>query len=168
MITTEVTAGTIRDFNLFQGLTQSELEKIARLCSRKQISASTVIFDPGTAAEDVYFLEEGHDRIQIEIPIPGYSSKIIIHTLNKGEVFGWAALGPPHSKTALARCVEDATVISLNGRKLMALLEDNYHMGYRVMKNLSENINTRLAYTTVVFRREINRLIKKNTEDLSI
>jgi CRP-like cAMP-binding protein len=168
MLSTRVNASDIREFSLFKGLSPSQLEKIGGLCQRQSIAANTVIFDPSSRDENVYFVEEGHDSIQIEIPIPGYSSKIVIHTLNKGEVFGWAPLGPPHAKTALARCVESSTLVSLKGRDLMALLETDTAMGYRVMKNLSEIISSRLAYTSVVFRREINRLIKKNNEDLSL
>jgi len=37
------------------------------------------------------------------------------------------------------------------------MLEKNNHAGYIVMKNLSEIIALRLAYTTVAFRHEIRK-----------
>jgi CRP-like cAMP-binding protein len=144
------------------------LQKVADICTRHSIKANTIIFDTSSSDENLYFVEDVHDGVQIEIPIPEISPRIVIHTLNKGEVFGWAPLGPPHIKTALARCISDCTLISLNGKAMMDILGQDSHMGFLVMKNLSEIINTRLAYTSVVFRREIHRLIKKNTVDLSI
>jgi CRP-like cAMP-binding protein len=168
MISTQVTTEDIRGFNLFQGLKTIQLEKIARLCSREHITAQSVIFDPASTGENIFFLEDRNDSVQIEIPIPGYSAKMVIHTLRKGEVFGWAPLGPPHAKTALARSLEGCTLITLNGPQLMEVLENDYEMGYRIMKNLATTISSRLAYTSVVFRREINRLIKKCNEDIAI
>jgi len=43
----------------------------------------------------------------------------------------------------------------------MDLLDKNDHMGYVVMKNLSGILSSRLAYTTLILRREIRKLAKK-------
>jgi CRP/FNR family transcriptional regulator, cyclic AMP receptor protein len=158
-----VTASDLRGFNLFSGLEETDLALIAALCTRHTYPANTIIFDPNTTAEDIYLLEGGNDVVQIEIPIQEHDLKVVIHTLHKGEVFGWAALGPPHSRTATARCLEQANVITVRGKDLLALLDDDCLLGYQVMKNLSGIISSRLAYTTVVFRREVQRLMKKQT-----
>jgi len=163
-----VTAKEIKGFNLFSGLEDPDLARIAALCTRHRYPANTVIFDPNTAAEDIYFLEGGNDVVQIEIPIQDHDSRITIHTLHKGEVFGFAALGPPHSKTAAARCLEQADVITLKGKELADLLEEDNRIGYQVMKNLSGIISSRLAYTTVVFRREIQRLNKRQASVIPV
>ncbi len=156
-----VTARDIKGFNLFSGLEEQDLERIAALCTRNRYPANTVIFDPATNAENVYLLEGGNDAVQIEIPIQDHETKVTVHTLHKGEVFGWAPLGPPHSKTATARCLEEANVITFKGKDLLALLEEDNRIGYRVMTNLSGIISSRLAYTTIVFRRELQRMLKK-------
>jgi CRP/FNR family transcriptional regulator, cyclic AMP receptor protein len=156
-----VTAKEIKGFNLFSGLDDAALVRIATLCTRHRYPANTVIFDPNTTAEDIYFLEGGNDAVQIEIPIQEHEARVTIHTLHKGEVFGFAALGPPHSKTAVSRTLDQADVITLKGKDLADLLEEDNRIGYQVMKNLSGIISSRLAYTTVVFRREIQRLTKK-------
>jgi hypothetical protein len=43
----------------------------------------------------------------------------------------------------------------------MELLDKNDHMGYVVMKNLNGILSSRLAYTTLILRREIRKLAKK-------
>ncbi|MBN1189630.1 MAG: cyclic nucleotide-binding domain-containing protein [Dehalococcoidales bacterium] len=158
-----VNASDLKGYNLFSGLEESALARIAELCTRHTYPANTVIFDPNTSADDVYLLEGGNDVVQIEIPIQEHDIKVTIHTLHKGEVFGWAALGPPHSRTATARCLEQASVIVIKGKDLLDLLENDAATGYQVMKNLSGIISSRLAYTTIVFRREIQRLTRKHT-----
>ena len=156
-----VTVQDLKAFNLFAGLDEAELAEIARLCARRTYESGAEIFSPGTPAGDVFILERGNDVVQIEIAICEHMPKTIIHTLQKGEVFGWAALVPPHQRTGSARCVERASVICLDGKALMELLDKNDHMGYVVMKNLSGILSTRLTYTTLVLRREIRKLAKK-------
>jgi CRP/FNR family cyclic AMP-dependent transcriptional regulator len=156
-----VTVQDLKAFNLFAGLDEAELAEIARLCARRTYESGAEIFSPGTPAGDVFILERGNDVVQIEIAICEHMPKTIIHTLQKGEVFGWAALVPPHQRTGSARCVEKASVICLDGKALMDLLDKNDHMGYVVMKNLSGILSTRLTYTTLVLRREIRKLARK-------
>jgi CRP/FNR family transcriptional regulator, cyclic AMP receptor protein len=155
-----LTAQDIKGYKLFIGLAEKELVEIAGLCRRQTYESNSVIFDPDTSSEEIFLLEGGNDAIQIEIPLGVHDEKIVIHTLSKGETFGWAALGSHHAKTATARCLDQASVIAINGKLLMQLLEKNNHLGYIVMKNLADIINTRLSYTTVAFRREVRRLRK--------
>jgi CRP/FNR family transcriptional regulator len=156
-----VTVQDLKAFNLFAGLDEAELAQIAKLCARRTYESGAEIFSPGTPAGDVFMLQGGNDAVQIEVAICEHAPRTVIHTLQKGEVFGWAALVPPHQRTGSARCVEKASVICLDGKALMELLDKNDHMGYVVMKNLSGILSTRLTYTTLVLRREIRKLAKK-------
>jgi CRP/FNR family cyclic AMP-dependent transcriptional regulator len=150
----------IQGYKLFNGLAETELSEIAVFCNRLNYDTNSVIFDPDTPSENIFFLEGGNDAIQIEIPLGIHGDKIVIHTLSKGETFGWAALGSQHVKTATARCLVPVTVIAINGKRLMEFLARDNHAGYIVMKNLADIISTRLSYTTVAFRHEIRRLRK--------
>jgi CRP/FNR family transcriptional regulator, cyclic AMP receptor protein len=152
-----LTTQEIRNYQLFKGLNEAELGEMAGLCGRRTYEMNSVIFDSDTPSEDLFLVESGNDAIQIELPLGVQQGKIVIHTLSKGETFGWACLCPQHLKTATARCLERVTLVTLNGRQLLQLLEKNPHMGFMVMKNLSDNINMRLAYTTVAFRHELRK-----------
>ncbi|MBN2098608.1 MAG: cyclic nucleotide-binding domain-containing protein [Dehalococcoidia bacterium] len=156
-----VTVQDLKQFNLFVGLEESELAEVARLCTRRTYESGAEVFSPGAPAGDVFLLEGGNDAVQIEISICEHSPRTVLHTLQKGEFFGWAALVPPHQRTATARCVGRASVICVDGKALMELLEKNKHMGYVVMKNLSGILSTRLTYTTLVLRREIRKVASK-------
>jgi CRP-like cAMP-binding protein len=156
-----VTAQDIKDFKLFSGLDEKELGEIAQLCKRQTFDRYTLIFHPDNPSSDIFFLESGNDAVQIEVPITGFEDKVVIHTLSKGELFGWTALTEPHIRTATARSIEKISVIFLNGRELMRILEGNHHMGYVVMKNLSEFVSIRLSQTTIAFRHEIRKLRKR-------
>jgi CRP/FNR family transcriptional regulator, cyclic AMP receptor protein len=153
-----LTAKDIQGYRLFSGLQENELSKIAGLCTRCTYAPNTIIFKPDMTSDDVYLVEEGKDAIEIEIPLGPPGSRIIIHTLSKGEAFGWAPLVSKHVKTATARCLEEVRVIAINGQALLNLLEEDNHIGFVVMKNMTDIVGTRLAYTTIAFRHEIRKL----------
>ena len=156
-----VTVQDLKQFNLFAGLDESELGQIARFCSRRTYECAAVIFSPGVPAADIFMLEGKNDAVQIEMDVFEGGPRTVIHTLQKGEVFGWAALVPPHQRTATARSVDRVTLVCLNGRDLIELMDKDHHMGYVVMKNLSGILSTRLSHTTLVLRREVRKLTKK-------
>ncbi len=157
MISSEILKG----FNLFQGLSEKQLEEISKLCREKTYDEGSVIFTIGGFATDVYLLKTGKIDIQIEFKIYDYEILATIYTVSKGEIFGWSALVPPHRLTASARCKEKAEVIMMNGKDLMDFLEKNRDIGYLVMKNLNSIISSRLSSTTIALRHEIQKLIKK-------
>ena len=156
-----VTAQDLRQFDLFAGLNESELGHIAKLCTRRTCESTTEVFSPGAPAGDVFMLEDKNDAVQIELAVSEHGPRTVIHTLQKGEVFGWAALVPPHQRTATARCVEKVSLICVDGKALLTLLDKDEHMGYVVMKNLSGILSKRLSHTTMALRREIRKLTRK-------
>ncbi len=157
MVSTEI----LKSFNLFSGLSQTELDGIAKLCRERTYESGSVIFTIGGSATDVYLLETGKVDIQIEFKIHEYETVATVYTVGKGEIFGWSALVPPHRLTASARCEGKADVIMINGKELMEFLEKDSRIGYVVMKNLGALISSRLASTTIALRHEIQKLIKK-------
>ncbi len=157
MVSTEI----LKSFNLFSGLSQTELAGIAKLCRERAYESGSVIFTIGGSATDVYLLDTGKVDIQIEFKIYEYETVATVYTVGKGEIFGWSALVPPHRLTASARCEGKADVIMVNGKELMEFLEKDRRIGYVVMKNLSALISSRLASTTIALRHEIQKLIKK-------
>ncbi len=162
-----ITVNDLKQFPLFVGLDNEELSAITGFSTRQRYSNNDIIFDPKSTIHEIFLVESGYDAVQIEIPIQDKNTRMVIHTISKGETFGWIAFGQPHLKTAIARCVDDVSVIKIDVRKLMGIMDKNNHMGYVVMRNLSNIIISRLAYTTVTFRHEIQKLLRKQSELLT-
>jgi CRP/FNR family transcriptional regulator, cyclic AMP receptor protein len=150
----------IQNYSLFTGLTINELEKIAPLCQRRTYESNSVILTPDTFSAELFILEGGNDAIQIEVPLSKFGNNIVIHTLTKGETFGWASLGFQHIKTARVRCLERVEVVAINAKGLMDLFERDNHIGYIVMRNLADIISNRLSNTTVAFRHMMREMRK--------
>lgn len=116
---------------LFTGLASATLEKLISLAKKESHPAGALLYRPGDAAEDFYVLDTGRVEFQIGRDPAGFM-------LKKGEVFGWAALLESHpQRIASARVLESATVLRINGRQALGVLESDPASGYVVMRRLA-------------------------------
>jgi len=152
-----VSAEILKGFQLFEGLDESELLEIAKLCYERSYEQGSIIFTAGGSATDIYLLKDGEVNIQVELVIYDLEARASVYTVRKGETFAWSALVPPHKLTASARCQQKTEVITINGKELMDTFEKNNHIGCVAMRNLSKVISSRLAATMVALRHQIQR-----------
>jgi toluene monooxygenase system ferredoxin subunit len=128
---------------LFNGLGASIREKLAALARRESHQAGALLYRPGDPAEDFFVLDSG--RIEFLV---GRDDRTAPNgfMLKKGEVFGWAALldGYP-TRIAAARCLEESTLLRINGRAALKVLEGDATAGFAVMRRLAGLIARYLA-----------------------
>lgn len=128
---------------LFRGLAPATLEKLMSLASSEVFEAGTVLYRPGDPAEDFFVLDSG--RVEFLV---GRGERLAPagFMLKKGEVFGWAALleGFP-SRIASARCLEASTLLRLNGKAAVAVLEADPPAGFIAMRRLAALIARHLV-----------------------
>jgi toluene monooxygenase system ferredoxin subunit len=142
------TEGTALDVGeLFNGLDTRILEKLASLAKREEHAAGALLYRPGDPAEDFFVLDAGRVEFLVgrgERTAPGG------FMLKKGEVFGWAALldGYP-ARIASARCLEASSVLRINGKAALAVLEKDPAAGFVVMRRLAALIARYLATSGV-------------------
>ena len=139
-----ISSQTLKVFGLFNGLDDSELAEIAEFCHERNRQAGTVCFIQGRNATDVHLCHRGKVDIIIQLYEP-WGMEVKVHTTKEGEVFGWSALIESHTYTSSAMCAGNVEELYIKGSDLLALFEQNHHMGYVVMKNLSAIISSRLT-----------------------
>jgi toluene monooxygenase system ferredoxin subunit len=128
---------------LFNGLSSAMLEKLTGLAKRESHPAGAVLYRPGDPAQDFFVLDTGRVEFLIgrgDRAAPGG------FMLVKGEVFGWAALleGTP-TRIASARCLEDSSLLRINGKSALRVLESDPAAGFTVMRRLAALIARYLA-----------------------
>ncbi len=128
---------------LFRGLGPDTLSALAALARTESLAAGATLYGPGDAAEDIYVLDAG--RVEFTIG-RGEGAAPDGFMLKKGETFGWAALleGYPQ-RIAGARCLEDSTLLRINGKAALGVLESDPSAGFTVMRRLSALIARYLA-----------------------
>jgi CRP-like cAMP-binding protein len=139
-----VNAAVMKGFELFKGLDDSELAKIAELCSERSISQGETIFSEGTRARSLHLCRSGKVDLLMWVREP-WNKNVTVHTAEAGELFGWSAVVAPYTYTASAECVEDGGEISITGSALLELFDQNVRIGFVVMKNISTDISARLT-----------------------
>lgn len=152
-----VSVEVLNKVDLFKGLNNEELEKIARICQEHTFEEGQLCVSEGSKAADLYILQKGKVAIELEIRYSGRRVKAAIATLGPGRIFGWSALVEPHILTASASCEEKAKVIAIKGADLLDLFQKDNHIGYVVMKNLAAVIGLRLTRTRQRLAIELER-----------
>jgi CRP-like cAMP-binding protein len=108
-----VTVEILKGFELFKGLAEDSLVKIAELCHSYAVREGDRIFAEGTKARDVHLCRSGKVDISIWVGQP-WNRNIAVHRAGVGEVFGWSALAAPYIYTASAECAESGDQSQVN------------------------------------------------------
>ena len=141
-----VTVEVLKGFELFKGLADDSLAKLAELCHLYTMHEGNRIFAEGTGARDIHLCRSGKVDISIWVGQP-WNKNIAVHRASAGEVFGWSALVAPYTYTASAECVESGEEIRIKGSELLPMFAQNPFIGYAIMENHSANISLRLTQT---------------------
>ncbi len=123
---------------LFKGIDQAILEKIAAVAQLREYEESDVIYELGDDSDDVQVLISGRVRFTLGVGNRGQSSGSI---MTGRMVFGWAALVDDQPRrVATAACLEDSIVLAVSGSRLMEILEREPEAGFIVMRRLAAMI----------------------------
>lgn len=154
-----VASRTLKRFQIFEGLTDSQLERIAELCREEVHPAGAIIFEEGARAENLYLLWQG--AVALEMKIEAWPQeppkRTVIDVIIRGEPFGWSALAEPHILTLSAKTLEYSRVIVVKGDDLRQLFKSDHHMGYLVTERLTNVVGGRLRNT----RRKLTQMLKE-------
>jgi signal transduction histidine kinase len=154
--TTELdsTREVLRSSEIFQGLTDDELDKLLPLCQEQSYEAGAVMFCEGAQCNYVQTLKSGKVALETELVISrSAAERATIDVLSEGSSFCWSALMEPHILTSSGRCLEKTEIIALDGEKLKAVLDENPQMGYKVANNLVKVVASRLQHTKQTMER---------------
>ncbi len=134
---------------VFATLTSDELAKIAALAVEREYEAGATICWEHDNAEELLVLTKGKAALQMMLPAapsqPSRQTTVDVTTTN--EIAGWSVVVEPFVYTFTAICLQNTTVIAINGAKLRELFQSNNHIGYEVLKGLIKVVAGRLDDT---------------------
>jgi hypothetical protein len=120
----------LRRFDLFEHLSVRQLAGVARLVKQQEFPAGVAIVREGERTQSMYAITEG----QVAVTRHG----VHLSELRTGDIFGELALfdGEPRSATVTTR--ERVRVLRIEGRDLMALMEELPGIAIAVCRTLSQ------------------------------
>ncbi len=136
-------AEVLSQTRFFGDLSAAQLQKVAALGEIHDCGEGEPIYRIGEPAQNMYVLVRGMVRMAV-----GYGERNASagDVLRRGDVFGWAALTPGcNRRLATATCLTPCTFLSVNGERLLELMEQDHTLGYRLMTQLSSLITGTLT-----------------------
>lgn len=144
---------TLANSEMFKGLSDDELEKVAVLGRVEIYEGGATLFTEGGTAEDIYVIELGKVAMDMSLsPTPGVGKQATVETVTKGGACGMSALSGTPVYTLTARAVEPVRAVALDGHRLYNLLIEDPYLGYRIMARLATAISARLRNVRMTMR----------------
>jgi len=126
---------------LFEGLSVDELESIAACCTQEMYAADDILCRAGEEGAHTYVLTSGQASVET-VTASGEERQLAL--LNQGQIFGEFAfihLGP---RIVSIRATQPCTVLSVSCENVERIAQQEPHVGFIIMRNLSRRVCRRL------------------------
>ena len=129
----------------FQELSDHHFDLMCSITHLVNVDQDTTIFSEGDKEENLYVVLEGRVAVELFSSVQG---KIRIYTAEPLDVIGWSTLTPViRQRTASARAVLDSRLAAVDGQELRKLCDQDYELGYIIMRRIANVIAARLMIT---------------------
>lgn len=146
----------LRRVEIFAGLSDDELLRIADLCQAVRVAAGKTIFAEGDAGDELYIIHEGSVRVMINTRRPdGAAAPSTINMLYAGQCFGEMVLLSGALRSATIIAAEPTTFIVMHEPAFRTLCDSSPRIGYVVMRNLAVDLAYKLRSSNLLLRGNI-------------
>ena len=123
---------SLKQVPLFSACTKKELEKVARASDEVTMTAGTLIVDQGQTGREAFVILDG------EVVVKRNNRKVA--TLGSGAVLGELSLLDHGPRTATAICETDCTLLVIEGRRFLGVLDDVPAISHKLLASLAARI----------------------------
>lgn len=146
----------LRRVEIFNGLVDAELLKVAGLCQGLKVTAGKPIFKEGDAGYELYIILEGCVRVMINTrSADGTFAPSTINRLYPGQCFGEMILLNSAARSATIEAVDPTTLIVMHETDFRNLCEADPRIGYVVIRNLAQDLAFKLRSSNLLLRGQI-------------
>lgn len=134
---------------LFRGLTEEELSRLAAHCQDVQFPAGDILFREGDPGDTMYILTRGRVRIFKSLSI-GVDKTLAV--VGPGEIFGEISLTDGGPRSASAEVLLDSVALSVSRDDLDRVAGITGALGVKLYRRLAETVSMRLRATNDLLR----------------
>ena len=128
---------SLRSCQLFAGLPQPDLEKIANVSVVKSLEKGDYLFHEGDPASGFYVVQRGAVNVH---RVNAAGKEQIIHIFRAGDSFAEAALATAMGYPADARALEPTQVLLVQKAGILELLKRQPELGLRMLGSVSSHL----------------------------
>jgi CRP/FNR family cyclic AMP-dependent transcriptional regulator len=134
----------LRTQPILDGLSDWQLERLARHAQRSLFHAGNRIFREGDPADRLWLILSG--AVTVDTPLPGRGD-VVVETLGANAVLGWSWLFPPYRWHFGAVARETTLTVELDGPSVRELCQRDPVLGYHLTHGLMRVVVERLQAT---------------------
>ena len=128
---------TLRSCQLFTGLPQSDLEKIAVVTVMKSLEKNDYLFHEGDPAHGFYVVQRGAVNVH---RVSATGKEQVIHVFRAGDSFAEVALASERGYPADARALEPTQVLLVQKDGILELLKRQPELALRMLGSMSSHL----------------------------
>jgi CRP/FNR family transcriptional regulator len=147
--------GLLKHAELFEGLSEGDLQQLAAIGQRQSLRAGEYLFLLGEDALALYVVTKGTLSLCFPMPVGGTARDISVESVKEGKALGWSALVQPYRFTLSARATEPSEVVGFPRRALVDLFDREPRLGSTFFMRISELVGIRLATVQALWLREL-------------
>ncbi len=132
MATKKAQLETLKNVPLFSGCSRKDLEKVAMAADEIEMKEGTLVVDQGETGREAFVILQG------DVIIRRNGRKIA--SLGAGDVVGELSLLDHGPRTASAVCATDCTLLVIDQRRFIGVLEDVPTIAHKLMASLASRI----------------------------
>jgi len=134
----------LKGVELFAGLNQEQLERLARISRLIEVHDGDTIFSQGEAGHRLYIIRDGQVEVILEDTPAGSQTAVY---LGRGQIFGEMALIDYGERSATIRCASKKAGLAVIERDdFERLCASDTAIGYVVMRNMATDLSFKLRH----------------------
>ncbi len=155
MINVEQKVGYLKTIDIFQDLSQREMQEMDRSITMSTCKAGKVFYQPEDSSPALFILKKG--RVQF-YRISPEGKKLIVSTIGPGTIFGEMAIVGQGLQNTFAEALDDCLLCVMSKYDVERLILDKPQVGLRFMQVLSNRLTDsesrleELAFKTITGR----------------
>ena len=152
-----------RDWDILRGLEPGEAAEVTALGTVRLMPEGSVLFELGSEADHLFLVVRGRANLTLPVQLEGRPQDMLVEERGPGQMLGWSALIPPHQSTLKATLPLDAEILAFPRDELLEYMAAKPEVGYVVMRNLAATVGQRLQTLQVMWLREMQRLLGRQS-----
>jgi len=144
---------SLRQMELFLGLSDDDLSMIEPFCREAHHRAGDVILRIGDPVDDLFLVRQGSVEILTRPSVDAAAADApgtVIVVLGKGQTFGEMGLVDRGARSATVRAQSDLDVYVIDCVKFLDLCDQYPHLGFQVMRNIAVDLSFKLRHSNLI------------------
>lgn len=145
--------------DVFYDLDTEQLEKVQAICTRVTLEKDTVIFEENSPGDKMYVVIRGAIDVRVDPKTLGLETDTeptTIATLRHGQAFGEIVLVDQGLRSASAQVAsKTAQLFVIKRDDLISLCEQDYKLGYLIMRNIAAEMAFKIRGTDLIVREQL-------------